>query len=106
MVEIVKGSEKYTEGFKMKAVNPDGVIFRFLPNITKIEKRMAFINETVETILHPPKRKRRKVAIAGAAAQKKTVIRDALLIYMDGTMMMHVSSKKEGEGDEEELDNG
>ena len=100
MVQIVKGSDTYTEEFKMKAVNPDGVLFRFLPNITSIDKRMAFVNGTIEAILNPPKRERRQVTIADAE-EKTTELRDALLIYMDGTMMKHYTPR---EVSEEEVD--
>ena len=49
-IQIVKGSDTYTEGFKMKAVNPDGVLFRWLPNVHTPEKRREFVQQAFKRI--------------------------------------------------------
>ena len=49
-IQIVKGSDTYTEGFKMKAVNPDGVLFRWLPNVHTPEKRREYVQKAFQRI--------------------------------------------------------
>ncbi len=50
MVRIVKGSEQYSKSFKMKAVDPDAVLFRFLPQKTNPMVVHRFVQRQIAEI--------------------------------------------------------
>ena len=92
MINIVKGSETYSKGFKMKAIDPRYVVFRFLPGITDIDKRREFHIDMFEQILNPVKERKQAVIVGGD--EKKSELREALLIYQDGNLMWHMSPQQ------------
>ena len=91
-ISIVKGSETYTKGFKMKAIDPRMVRFRFLPGITDLDKRREFITSVFDQVLNPVKERKEAVIVGGG--EKKNELREALLIYQDGNLMWHKSHQQ------------